>query len=117
VHIVNQATVDDLSSKIGEELFASRFRPNIVLEDLAPWQEFEWVGKQIQMGDSIQATVLTRTVRCEGISLDPRDPLKELDIPSLLIEHFPEHGPYLGVYAVIDAVGRFSIGDEVQILN
>jgi MOSC domain-containing protein YiiM len=39
-----------------------------------------------------------------------------LDIPELLIKHFPEHGPYLGVYAVVDAPGKLSTGDTFEIL-
>ena len=36
-----------------------------------------------------------------------------LDLPRLLTEHFPEHGPYLGVYAQVVAAGRVSLGDVV----
>ena len=45
--------------------------------------------------------------------MDPLDPDTVLDIPKLLAKYFPEHGPYLGVYAVIDDPGVLSIGDKI----
>lgn len=119
IHLVNTATVNGLSLAMDQPLRSTRFRPNLVIDgpDLKPWEEFNWIGKTIQCG-SVQLEVLSRTVRCEGISIDPLDPIgtKALDIPSSLIEHFPEHGPYLGVYAVVSGGGTISLGDTVSLL-
>lgn len=49
--------------------------------------------------------------------MDPLDPNNVLDIPRLLVDHFPEHGPFLGVYAVVDAPGMLSLEDELRLLN
>ena len=116
IHIVNQATVDDFSKKIGVPLNASRFRPNIVLTGAPAWSEFDWIDKKLQCGD-VKMTVLSKTVRCEGVSIDPTDPEHVLDIPGLLVEHFPEHGPYLGAYAAVDTPGEISLGDDFSLLN
>lgn len=88
--------------------------------------------------------VIKRTVRCSGISLF-RDgaasadegpcgkegfggdegfggeaaaqcDAAELDIPSLLSAYFPEHGPYLGVYAQVDRAGCVREGSGVFLL-
>jgi hypothetical protein len=40
----------------------------------------------------------------------------ELDIPSLLSAYFPEHGPYLGVYAQVDRAGCVREGSGVFLL-
>jgi uncharacterized protein len=114
VHIVNAATVRALSKAIGKPLNPTRFRPNVVLDGIPAWSEFEWVtdDKPIQLGTAI-LQVIARTVRCDGVSIDPLDQENVLDIPKCLIEHFPEHGPYLGVYAVVEEGGDISIGDSV----
>jgi uncharacterized protein YcbX len=116
IHIVNEATVRQLSSSIGVPLDPTRFRPNIVLDGVAPWAEFDWIGKTIQCG-TCRLEVISRTVRCDGVSIDPLDyPENVLNIPALLQEHFPQHGPYLGVYAVVQEGGSTSLGDDVSLL-
>lgn len=123
IHIVNENTVRELSKAIyGEDgdkqhhLSATRFRPNIIIDDLEPWAEFDLIGKTIEVvpkvveeNDVIQKQpplrlqIVSRTVRCAGVGVDPLHPeLGPIDIPKLLAEHFPQHGPYLGVYCVVD---------------
>jgi hypothetical protein len=149
VHIVNSATVREFSEKTGLALNAMRFRPNIVIDGLDPWEEFNWVGRTLRVvpkptkeedgGDGatrdqsrIVVRVLTKTVRCEGIGIDPIDPSAgKLDIPKLLSKHYPEHGPYLGVYASLEVIGGedgsttssssagkllLSVGDTLELL-
>jgi uncharacterized protein YcbX len=127
VHIINESTVQALSSAIsgggnGEVDFLlnpTRFRPNIVLkgEDLAPFSEWDWIGKTIQCGTT-RLQVISKTVRCEGVSIDPLEyPENVLDIPKLMVKHFPEHGPYLGVYAVVEQGGEISLGDDVSLVK
>uniref|UniRef100_A0A7S2LHB7 MOSC domain-containing protein n=1 Tax=Leptocylindrus danicus TaxID=163516 RepID=A0A7S2LHB7_9STRA len=115
-HIVNAATVRQVSEKLGVQLDPLRFRPNIIVDGLEPWAEFDAVGKHLVSSESdVLFDVVSRTVRCDGISVDPLDPKTILDLPSLLNQHFPEHGPYLGVYAVVDQPGILSTGDTFNI--
>ena len=115
LHLINEATVRELSETAGVRLNPTRFRPNIVLDGLEPWQEFDLVGKKIQCG-SLRLAVLTRTIRCDGVSVDPLDPGTTIDIPNLLTTHYPHHGPYLGVYARVEQAGEVQIGDSVTLL-
>ncbi len=156
IHIINEATVREVEDAINNvhaqnggdiedgvmnmeelkvQLNAMRFRPNIVVDGLEPWKEFEFVGKHMRLvkknnskeGDvdsscPITFRVLSRTVRCDGVGIDPTDPdpqKTKLDIPQLLNKNFPEHGPYLGVYAVIesDGDGTISVGDSIELVE
>ena len=113
VHIINQATIDDMVDKCQVALQPTRFRPNIVLCGPPAWSEFDWIGKKQLVDDKtgLTLTLLSKTVRCKGVSVDPQDLLQDsLDIPSLLVKHFPQYGPYLGVYAVVDAPGSLELG-------
>ena len=140
VHIVNRATVREFSEKTGLSISAMRFRPNIIIDGIEPWEEFNWVGQTLRVvskGDDRETTnhsspdiivkVLTRTVRCEGIGIDPLDPSTgKLNIPKLLSKNYPEHGPYLGVYASLEVIGGddkeedggklLSAGDTLELL-
>ena len=37
------------------------------------------------------------------------------EMPSLLQQHFPEHGPYLGVYARVVRGGQVEVGSQVRV--
>ncbi len=138
VHIVNAETVRELSAAAGLEesdasataatgcsvheharrgegpLAPSRFRPNIVLAGLPAWTEFDWVGKRVRIG-TVTFEVLSRTVRCEATNVDARAGSGRVvhDVPQLLQQHFPRHGPYLGVYARVVEGGSLRVGDAV----
>lgn len=147
VHIVNKSTVREFSDKIGMDLNAMRFRPNIIIDGLEPWKEFDWIGRTLRVvssssppssssssasggsGSTLIVKILSTTVRCEGVGIDPLDPNRvKVDVPKLLSKHYPEYGPYLGVYAsleVIDGDGNsddigidklLSVGDTLELL-
>lgn len=113
--IVCEETVDELSKQIGIPLNPERFRPNIILAGAPAWSEFNWVGKTLQGESGLRLSVINKTVRCQGVSVDPSDPENVLDVPRLLIEHFPEHGPFLGIYATIEQCGNLSLGSRFQL--
>jgi uncharacterized protein YcbX len=112
IHIVNAATVAQVSERTGIDLDPQRFRANIIVQGLAPWEEFDWVGGQIAMGSAI-LDVISKTVRCDGVNVDLITGEQDCDLPALLAHHFPEHGPYLGVYAQVARGGCIACGDEV----
>ena len=116
LHLVNEATVASLGQVAGVALDASRFRPNVVLHGVPAWSEFEWLGRTISVGDAT-LEVLTRTVRCEATNVDARhgSGKADLDVPGLLSKHFPEHGPYLGVYARVVRSGHVHVGDTLTV--
>ena len=116
VHLVNENTVAALSEACGVALHPDRFRPNLIVGGALPaWEEFSWVGREVRLGE-VTLRVISRTVRCEGVNVDARHGSFKayLDIPGLLATHFPEHGPYLGVYAQVVEGGRVRLGDAVE---
>ena len=117
VHIVNANTVAALSAACGVELHPERFRPNVILDGALPaWEEFGWVDRTVCVGGAA-LHVTKRTVRCEGVNADGRhgSGAADVDVPGELIRHFPEHGPYLGVYARVVGDGLIRVGDHVLI--
>jgi uncharacterized protein YcbX len=130
LHIVNLNTIRALSEKIGVELNPYRFRPNIVIDGPPAWSEFAWVGKNLVVMDKsdtsdgsgkptgMRLAVIQKTVRCEATHVDPTDPADPYpEIVKLLVKHFPEHGPFLGVYAVVDEPGSLALGQEFKVVD
>lgn len=142
IHIINSNTVKDFSKRIfrndtDDFVSSTRFRPNIIVDNLEPWAEFDLIGKTIEVikdidysknsspPNSLRLRIVSRTVRCDGVGVDPCKPeLGKLDIPKLLVENFPEHGPYLGVYAIVendsikgDSGQRLCVGDSFRVVD
>eukprot|EP00977_Amphora_coffeiformis_P012326 scaffold3043_cov180-Amphora_coffeaeformis.AAC.18 len=120
IHLVSANTVQQVADKCKLPILnPTRFRPNIVVEGWEPWAEFDWIGKTLQVkagASAMSLKIISKAVRCEGINIDPLDPGTYLDISKLLIEHFPEHGPYLGIYAVIETAGELGVGDKISLV-
>jgi uncharacterized protein len=131
IHIVNEETIKSVSARVGCDLSPSRFRPNVIIRGIDPWEEFSWVGRRISIGGSV-FRVINRTVRCAATRVDREnvaggDGGGDIDIPAILQREFPEHGPYLGVYAqfedldctvdctvgVAEATGLLRVGDSI----
>ncbi len=82
-------------------------------------------GIQQHQHSGIELKVLSRRVRCAGVGIDPLDPERNIDIPHLLSKHFPEHGPFLGVYASIEFNGDVGnvetidlcLGDYIELIE
>ena len=112
--MVSAETVASLSKAIGVPLDPSRFRANLILRGNEAWAEFEWLGQLIEIGGAT-LEVLHRTVRCDAVNVDARDGSgkADLDLPALLQKHFPQHGPYLGIYCKVVSAGTIHVGDRV----
>ncbi|TKA59861.1 hypothetical protein B0A49_11659 [Cryomyces minteri] len=67
--IVTQASLNDVSSRLdGEEMDASKFRPNIILEGTdSEWDEDFW--GEIAIGDT-KISLVQNCVRCQSINID-----------------------------------------------
>eukprot|EP00571_Detonula_confervacea_P010530 CAMPEP_0172304598 /NCGR_PEP_ID=MMETSP1058-20130122/5993_1 /TAXON_ID=83371 /ORGANISM="Detonula confervacea, Strain CCMP 353" /LENGTH=349 /DNA_ID=CAMNT_0013015897 /DNA_START=147 /DNA_END=1196 /DNA_ORIENTATION=- len=144
IHIINENTVkqfseavhgvDTSNNKDNYCLSGTRFRPNIIVNNLEPWAEFDLIGKVIEVvpknnidiqDPPLRFRITSRTVRCVGVGVDPLNPDHgAIDIPKLLTKHFPEHGPYLGVYAVVDneeggasCGGTICVGDTFRVMD
>ena len=110
VHIVNLASVRDLERISGRPIDPLRFRPNILVDGLQPWAEFQWVGKAIAIGPA-RLDVFKRTERCDATNVDPRSAARDMAIPALLLRSFG-HTDF-GVYATIAEGGGVTTGDSV----
>jgi len=53
VSINSHTSLSELSKAAGQQVSDLRFRGNIWLDDLEPWAELNWIGREIQIGESI----------------------------------------------------------------
>lgn len=112
VHIVNLASVREVERAAGRPVDPRRFRGNVYIDNLDPWQEFEWLKKEIYVGPC-RLKIFKRTVRCAATNVDPDTGERDMSIPSLLERHWG-HSDF-GVYAKVVEGGIIRCGDNVQL--
>lgn len=110
VHIVNLASVRELERVAGRVVNPLRFRPNIVVDGLPSWAEFQWIDKPITVG-TVRLDVFTRTQRCDATNVDPATGARDMSLPALLLRTYG-HSDF-GVYATVASPGTIRPGDAV----
>jgi uncharacterized protein YcbX len=114
VHLVNRQSLTALEGMLGAPVDARRFRPNLVLDGLEPWQELDLVGKKLRTG-GITLEVFKRTERCAATNVDPETGERDMKIPSFLSKTLG-HTDF-GVYARIVDGGRLHVGDTLEVTD
>lgn len=112
-HIINLASVRDLSERAGVEIDPLRFRANLYLDTDDPWAEFDWIGGELAIGDDVRIRPSRRAARCAATEVNRVSAVRDLPIPRL-IKRFYGHTDF-GVYAAITRGGLLEPGMTVAI--
>jgi hypothetical protein len=110
VHLVNLASVREVERTLGRPVDPLRFRANMYLDGLAPWAEFGWEGKQIEIGPA-RLQVFARTQRCEATNVDPGTGARDMAIPAHLQRTWGHED--FGIYAKVVTGGEVAVGAPV----
>ena len=87
-----------------------RFRANLYFDTGMPWQEFDWCGKEIQIGE-VTVKCLSRIERCAATNVNPETAARDANIPLQLQRAFG-HGD-MGIYIDVVKGGTIRPGDTV----
>jgi uncharacterized protein YcbX len=109
IAILNVASLRALGERLGVTLAPERFRGNIWLEGLAPWAEFDLVGREVRIGG---ATLRVREIitRCKATTVNPDTGLSDADTLGALRDGWGHQD--FGVYAEVIAGGPVALGDR-----
>lgn len=113
VAILSLSSLDTLGQSLGRSLDPRRFRGNIWLDGLAPWDEFGWIGRRLRIG-SAEFLVREPITRCRATTANPETGKTDADTLSAL-ERGWGHRDF-GVYAQALSSGHVAEGDEVALL-
>ena len=112
VSIINLKSVNDLENKIGRQISPYRFRANFLIDINKPWEEFNWIGKTLSLGNSI-LQVFKRTQRCGATNVNPESAKRDINLPYEINNHYGHFD--LGVYARVVKSGLVSVQDQLDI--
>jgi len=112
ISIINLNTVLELQNKLDKQISPSRFRGNILIDGVNAWEEFNWIGKKIYIGDAI-LEVFKRTQRCAATNVNPYNGQRDINIPNEIKSHYGHLD--LGIYARVTKGGLISILNKLHI--
>lgn len=110
VSIIGLASIQDLERVMRAEVHPLRFRANIYVATTHPWEEFEWIDRNITIG-SVKLRATKRIDRCPATEVNPVTAQRDQRIPKTLMTAFGHVD--MGIYAEVADGGIISTGDSV----
>ena len=110
--ILNLASNADLGQRMETVLFPDRWRGNIWLDGLEPWEECGWVGRELQIGETV-LKVQEVITRCKATTLNPETGIRDADTLAALRGAFGQQG--FGLYATVLTGGEIRLGHRVEV--
>lgn len=110
ISLINLATIRSLEKQWGIDIHPLRFRANLYIDGAQPWEEFEWVGNDIRIGEAT-FRVDRRNGRCGATNVNPDTGRRDLDLPRSLRAAYG-HKEF-GVYLITKESGRVAAGDQL----
>lgn len=112
VSVINLASVAALETAVGAPVNPLRFRGNVYVSGWPAWHEFELLGSEIAIGNRARLKVVKRIVRCAATDVDPDTGIRDLSIPSTLLQTFGHAD--CGIYAEVTVGGEIAVGDALS---
>ena len=98
--------------KIGQSLDPLRFRANVLVDGWAPWEELEWAGRGMRLGEA-EASVFKSIVRCAAPDVDPVTAERDAEVTKALFDHYGH--TFFGLYLNVTQGGGVAVGDGVEL--
>ncbi|MEX3016844.1 MOSC domain-containing protein [Gymnodinialimonas hymeniacidonis] len=112
ISILNPSSLRALGQKLGQALDARRFRGNLIVDGLAPWEEFDLVGKTLSIGDT-RLEIVERITRCRATEANPETGKRDANTLRALEDGWGHQD--FGVYAMVRTGGTIATGDAVNL--
>lgn len=111
ISLLNIASNEALSEQMKMPLSMERWRGNILLSGLEPWEEKTWIGKTLRIGGAT-LEVREEITRCLATTANPETGVRDADTLDALNKQGHQE---FGVYAVVTGTGDIAVGDTVEV--
>lgn len=121
ISVHSRASLRALSDAMGQELDERRFRSNVAVDGFEPWEEQEWVGRNVRIGGTafrVEAPI----VRCLATHANPDSGERDAAVLTTLTKSLGFPQPTFGVLLLpADAAGvagaRINVGDKFELVG
>lgn len=113
VTLCNHSSHRAVEQRLGQDLSIHRWRGNIWLDGLGPWEEFEWMDKKIRIGGAV-FQIRERTDRCLATTANPETGRRDADTLDAL-KHWGHQD--FSVRAEVIESGEIKRNDPVELIG
>lgn len=113
ISIGSESSRRALGQLAGRELEHIRFRMNLWLEGLSPWEEMDLVGREIEIGEA-RLKIVGRVKRCNATAASPATGARDVPVTALLEQHLGHMD--FGIYAQVTRGSTVRVGDEAKLV-
>jgi len=113
ISLIGLGSLGALEEAVGAPRDKRRFRANIYIGDIPAWEEFNWLGREIQIGP-VRAIVQERIDRCGATTVNPDTAERDAKPVTELRENFGHVD--LGIFAEVLTPGTIHQGDTIRLL-
>lgn len=110
VSMINLESVADLERVMRRPVAPARFRANLYFRGAPAWSEFDWIGREIRLGD-VRLKIDARIDRCAATNVNPETAERDMNVPLTLQRGFGHAD--MGVYARVVEGGDIALGDAI----
>jgi uncharacterized protein YcbX len=112
ISLISRETIARIAEESATEGNWRRFRPNLLvdLRDGGAFEELNWVGRVLRVGEVARVAILKVDMRCMIITLDPETAKSS---PGVLQCVTQLHGQQAGVYGTVITPGEVRVGDPI----
>ncbi len=114
IHLISEASLKDLNSKLESPVTIDNFRPNIVVSGSLAYEEDNW--SSIKIGDC-EFEVTLRTPRCTITTIDPittKADSKQEPLRTLSTYRSVGNSINFGIYLMPKKIGVINITDKIK---
>ncbi len=111
--LLSDASLADLSARMGRRLDRRRFRGNLWIEGAEPWAEFGWIGRELRIG-AARLRVTEPIGRCSATMADPDTGRRDADTLAALRDAFGHED--FGVFVEVLEGADIALGDPLEVL-
>ena len=113
--LISQASLDDLNQRLQTAVEMKRFRPNLVVQGNAAFEEDNW--KKIRIG-SVIFRLVKPCSRCSIPSIDPQTAERSAEVVRTLAEYRMQDNKILfGQNLIAESTGKLQPGMEIEVLE
>ncbi len=112
ISLINLASHRALQERLGRDLSPLRWRGNLLIDGLAPWAEFDLVGKTLQLGE-VELEVVEPITRCRMTEANPETGIRDAETLATLRASYGHQD--CGVYLRVISGGVVNEGDTLEV--
>lgn len=114
ISLLNFASNAEVEQQLGQDLSMERWRGNICFDGFPAWEEFDWIGRQLQVGSAV-LEIRERIGRCLATTVNTETGKRDADTLGALKQGWG-HTDF-GVYGYVIESGSVTLGDKIELIT